>query len=301
MPCYHPLTMGFDSNGERTFKEKNHHPEFIPIVIGCGKCIGCRIDRSREWAIRCQHEIQMHENSCFITLTYRNSELPITDEGLPTLHHEHFQAFMKRLRYHYNNQDIGYFMCGEYGGETHRPHYHAILFGLDFKDKQALRKNENGDLLYTSKQLDELWGHNNPDEKPNEIGEANFKSAAYIARYVVKKLGGPMESLYDGRLPDYGKSSRKYAIGKKWLEKYWEDIFNYNELILPDGTRAPIPRYYIKWLQKHKFDRYMKYRSRDLTFMDTQKYRLEQSSQRLKVKKIIKQKSIKRLQRQFEG
>jgi len=300
MPCYHPLTMGFDSNGERTFKEKKHHPEFIPIKIGCGKCIGCRIDRSREWAVRCVHELQMHQKSCFITLTYQDSELVYTEEGEPTLFHEHWQLFMKKLRKKYGSQ-ISFFMCGEYGDQTHRPHYHALLFGVDFEDKLLLRQNENGDPIYISKTLDELWGHNDADLKPNEIGAANFQTAAYIARYVVKKLGGPMEALYNGRTPDYGKASRQYAIGKKWLEKYWEDIFNYNDCRLPDGTRTPIPRYYTKWLEKNHFDRYMLYRARDTSHMDTPEFKHEQSPQRLRVKEKIKKSSIKRLRRDYQG
>ena len=300
MPCYHPLTMGFDSNGERTFSEKKHHPEFVPIRIGCGKCVGCRIDRSREWAVRCMHELQMHSQSCYITLTYKNTELVLTDEGVPTLFHDHFQLFMKKLRKKFGD-GISFFMCGEYGDKEHRPHYHAILFGVDFNDKEFCKLNEQGDYLYKSKTLDELWGHNDPEKVPSLIGNVTFQSAAYVARYVMKKLGGPMEELYDGRLPDYGKASRKYAIGRKWLEKYWEDIFNYNDCRLPDGTRVPIPRYYVRWLEKNHFERYMLYRSRDMTYMDDPEYIYEQSPQRLKVKETIKKKSIKRLRRQYEA
>jgi len=300
MPCYYPRKMGFDRNGERTFKEKNHHPEFIPVTIKCGQCIGCRIDKSREWAVRCVHEMQMHETSCFITLTYKNSELVYTKDGLPTLFHEHFQLFMKRLRKKFG-ENISFFMAGEYGDRTHRPHYHAILFGVDFKDKMLLRKNEMGDDIFISETLEKLWGHNDSELKPNEIGEANYKTAAYIARYVVKKLTGKMAPLYEGRTPDYGKASRQYAIGKKWLEKYWPDIFNYNELILPDGSSAPIPRYYVNWLQKYHFDAYMKYRSRDLTYMDDPKFIYENSRSRLKVKRIIKEQKLKHLRRNYEG
>jgi len=299
MPCYNPITMGFDSNGERTFKEKQHHPEFIPMKIACGKCIGCRLDRSREWAVRCVHETQMHDQSCFITLTYKNSELVLTPDGIPTLFHEHFQLFMKKLRKKFG-EGIGFFMCGEYGEKHHRPHYHAILFGVDFIDKKAYRQNENGDMIYHSQMLDELWGHNDPELCPNEVGTATFKSAAYVARYVVKKLGGPMEELYQGRLPDYGKPSRKYAIGKKWLEKYWEDVFNYNELTL-EGHTIPIPRYYQKWLEKNHFERYLQFKTRDLSFMDTLEFKHESSPQRLKIKKYIKQQNTKRLRRQYEG
>ena len=146
MPCYYPRKMGFDKNGERTFKEKNHHPEFIPVTIKCGRCIGCRLDRSKEWAVRCVHEQQMHEQSCFVTLTYKDTELVHTPDGHPTLFHEHFQLFMKRLRKKFGD-NISYFMSGEYGDETFRPHYHAILFGVDFKDKEPLRYNDQGDLL----------------------------------------------------------------------------------------------------------------------------------------------------------
>lgn len=299
MACYFPRKMGFDQFGERTFNPRRHHREFVPVDIACGKCIGCRLDRSREWAVRCVHEAQMHDKNCFITLTYKDSELVLTPEGTPTLFHEHFQLFMKKLRKKFGD-GIGFFMCGEYGEKHHRPHYHAILFGVDFKDKEHARTNDNGDRVYHSKTLDELWGHNDPEDCPSEIGEASFQSAAYIARYVVKKLGGPMEALYDGRLPDYGKPSRKYAIGKKWLEKYWTDIFNYNELRV-EGHTIPIPRYYRKWLEKNHFDRYLEFRSRDLSFMDSPKYKAEQTRERLMVKKQIKESKIKSLRRKFEA
>jgi hypothetical protein len=299
MPCYHPRNAGFDHEGHITFSEKRVSQERPTFKLPCGKCIGCRLERSREWAVRCVHESEMHHSNIFITLTYSPEHLPKTKEGLPTLFHEDFQNFMKRLRTRFadTQKEIGFFMCGEYGEQHGRPHYHACLFGVDFKDKEPERMSHDQFTCYTSKTLDELWGKGR-----TEIGSVTFESAAYIARYVTKKItGDTAPEHYQGRLPEYGKSSRQYAIGKKWLEKYWTDIFNYNELIIRGGVRSKIPRYYVKWIEKNQFDTWVKYKTRDLSHLDTWEYKNENSIQRLRVKKYIKQQKIKTLSRKFEA
>nr|QJB19563.1 MAG: replication initiator protein [Microvirus sp.] len=300
MPCYSPINAGFDVNGKMTFSPKKHDEEYASFKIPCGRCVGCRLDRSRDWAVRCVHEAQIHDKSCFITLTYRNSKISLTDDGVPTLNHYDFQLFMKRLRKEFGD-GIGFFMAGEYGGDTSRPHYHALLFGVDFDDKQYLKKNENGDNIYVSDQLDSLWGLNDPDVMRCEIGAVSFESAAYVARYVMKKLYGEMASLYDGRVPDYCKSSRKYAIGKRWLEKYWTDVFNVGSVVLKSGAKVAIPRYYVKWLEKNHYDAWLKHRFRDKSFMLSDEFQKDNTRERLRVKSIVKKAEIKTLRRSFDG
>ena len=155
MPCYHPLK-GFrsrekNSSGKRsiTFNHNQGYTD-MEITIPCGQCIGCRLERSRQWAIRCVHEASLYQDNCFITLTYSPEHLPKDN----SLHKEHFQLFMKRLRKAFG-QKIRYFHCGEYGENFSRPHYHACLFNVDFKDKELL-KNFNGNKIYT-KQNKQLW------------------------------------------------------------------------------------------------------------------------------------------------
>ena len=183
------------------------------VYVPCGRCIGCRLEFSRQWAVRSVHESKLHKNNTFITLTY-------SDENLPkggTLVKSDFQKFMKRLRKHINAKQpdiqIKYLMCGEYGSDSNRPHYHAILFNYDFKDKKpCLQLTDNGQ--FESPLLNKLWPFGFAS-----IGEVNFESCAYVARYCVKKFmsNGEIEQnklkdnkkhYPDGRLKEYLTMSR---------------------------------------------------------------------------------------------
>ena len=131
MPCYTPLK-GWRSqerteSGKRaiTFRLREGYAD-MPVDVPCGQCIGCRLERSRQWAVRCMHEASLYENNCFITLTYNEDHIP--SDG--SLKKDHFQKFMKRLRKKFG-AGIRFFHCGEYGAELSRPHYHAILFNFD--------------------------------------------------------------------------------------------------------------------------------------------------------------------------
>lgn len=213
----------------------------VPFQLPCGKCTECLLERARDWSVRCTHEASMHPKNAFITLTYSNEHIP--PDGL--LNYEDFQLFMKRLRKH-TNEEIGFFMCGEYGETTQRPHYHACIFGYDFPDKEPFGENEHGDQIWTSKLLDKLWGKNDPETQPNKIGAVTQKSAGYTARYILKKQSKEA-------LQGFQKMSRKHAIGKTFIEQWYKDIFIYarGAVILSDGTRTKVPRYYEKWLRQN--------------------------------------------------
>lgn len=211
--------------------------------IPCGKCIGCKLDYSRMWANRCVLESKMHNSSIFLTLTYDDLCVPRVLYGdrengeareAMTLVKAHFQKFMKRLRsyvaYHIKDTFAGtvisigesgpelrFFACGEYGPQTLRPHYHAIIFGLDLPDKQLLR-NERGNPYYTSKIIGELWPYGQ-----HIIGDVSMKSAAYVARYCTKKLSGSdADDAYDfyGIEHPFLLMSRKPGIGVPYYEKF---------------------------------------------------------------------------------
>ena len=136
MPCFHPLTgyLARDANasGKRSivFDPKLALGVDVKRQVPCGRCIGCRLERSRQWAMRCVHEASLYKNNCFITLTFNDYYLP--KDG--SLHVEHFQKFMKRLRKRFGS-GVRYFQCGEYGELLRRPHYHACLFNFDFPDR----------------------------------------------------------------------------------------------------------------------------------------------------------------------
>lgn len=230
MPCYHPLTIP--------------HPKLgIPITVACGQCIGCRLERSRQWATRILHETKCHEESSFITLTYNDVHLP---KG-GTLVKRDVQLFIKKLRKKLHPHKISYFHCGEYGGQTARPHYHIILFGYDFPDKELYRITETGDRLYTSRELESLWGLGFCP-----IGSVTFESAAYVARYCVDKLTGDAgKELYEktGRIPPYVTMSTKPAIGKRFLEEFFSDVYPHDEVITR-GISCKPPQYYDRILEK---------------------------------------------------
>ena len=209
MPCYHPI-IGWRSavpneNGNYPILFNNNRKTILgpETKIPCGRCIGCRLEYSRQWAVRCVHESKMHSNNCFITLTYDDVHLP--DDR--SLHVEHFQRFMKRLRKKCGF--VRFFHCGEYGENLGRPHYHAILFGLDFGDKRLFSRRDDINL-YTSYDLSKLWTFGF-----STVGDCNFDTAAYCARYTLKKFRGSPEAReahYGGRRPEYCTMSRRPGI-----------------------------------------------------------------------------------------
>ena len=135
------------------------------LQVPCGQCIGCRIDRSRQWANRCMLELQYHDSAYFVTLTYDDLHVPKAyypdpDTGEAhqslTLCKRDFQLWMKRLRKRFSDDKIRFFACGEYGGSTHRPHYHAIVFGLHLDDLVKYKTVQEGDGYYTYYNSDSL-------------------------------------------------------------------------------------------------------------------------------------------------
>nr|QJB20702.1 MAG: replication initiator protein [Microvirus sp.] len=233
--CTSPRTASFNPDGSINFSKKHHNKEMVPFQLPCGKCVECLLERARDWSVRCMHEAKMHAQNAFITLTYAPEHYPKDGK----LNHYDFQLFMMRLRKHFKQDGIGFFMCGEYGEETGRAHYHACLFGIDFDDKKPERENKHGDQIWSSNLLTELWGLGH-----TELGTVSQKSAGYVARYILKKQN-----------PDspqgYQKMSRKNAIGKRFVEKWFKDIFINagGSVILDDGTKTKCPRYYEKWLK----------------------------------------------------
>jgi len=191
------------------------------------------------------HEAQLHQNNCFITLTYDDTHLP-SDQSL---HYRDFQLFIKRLRKRYPTTKISYYMAGEYGENFGRPHYHACIFGLDFHDKKLWKRTSSGSLIYRSADLETLWPFGY-----SSIGDVNFESAAYVARYIMKKQTGKeslkhyqYSDLETGEIiqmtPEFNKMSLKPAIGKNWYEKYKTDVYPHDYVVLR-GQKIKPPKYY---------------------------------------------------------
>ena len=245
MACFTPLEAWrfFDASSQSfklTFKRgKAELPGCQRILLPCGQCMGCRIERSRQWAIRCVHEAQLHKENCFITLTYSPEFLP--EDG--TLVKEHFQKFMKRLRKRFGS-GIRFFSCGEYGKKLQRPHYHAILFGFDFPDKELFCVR-NGERLYISKVLQELWPYG-----ISSIGSVSFESCAYVARYCTKKITGKKaKEHYGDRLPEFTLMSRRPGIAANWIEEFSDDVYPHDFVVTSKGKKVRTPRYYDKRME----------------------------------------------------
>lgn len=218
------------------------------LLLPCGKCAGCRLEHSRVWAVRLMHENKMHKQSAFLTLTYDADNLP--DFG--TLVPGHLQAFHKRLHNRLLDQrgyGIRYYGCGEYGDMNKRPHYHSLIFGYDFPDKRLYSKNARGESIFTSALLDDIWKLG-----ACKIGTVSFDSAAYVARYCVKKVDGAKREaghyvVYnaDGvvaeRVPEFAHMSRRPGIGATYFEKYGNEIATHDNVIV-NGRAVPSIRYY---------------------------------------------------------
>jgi hypothetical protein len=312
MPCYSPLS-GFRSkvrnpNGKRNIVfKRNEALTDMKVELPCGQCVGCRLEKSRQWAMRMMCEAQMYDDNCFLTLTYDQENLP--DDGSLVL--KHFQDFMKRLRSKYPraaDDPIRYFHCGEYGGRTMRPHYHAIVFNFDFDDKYHWSTNsETGDSYYRSEDLEKLWTFGN-----SLIGEVTFESAAYCARYVTKKLKGAMSEegtkvlnyetgeLLD-RTPEYATMSRRPGIGKKWFEKFKSDAYPSDFLILRDGVKMQPPKYYDKLMEDAHPVEFARVKGKRKKTMKCEKIVANNTIPRLRVREEITKRRAKRLQRSLEN
>lgn len=293
MPCYHPLK-AFDISAYegKTRNNKNklkivpysvHHLELknnkIELVsddfispyaamifrdyqeIPCGKCIGCRLEYSRQWANRMMCEAQYHAENYFITLTYSDDFVPVsyyanpdTGEALPslTLSKRDVQLFLKRLR-RQTGQQFRYYLCGEYGSHTQRPHYHLIIFGLHLSDLEHY-KHKDGIIYYNSETIEKAWS--TYDKKTDErislghcvVTRVTWETCAYTARYVTKKLNGAMAEVYDtfNIVPEFCLMSRNPGIARQYYEDYGEFIFKNDELYLANGRTVKPMRYFEK-------------------------------------------------------
>lgn len=224
--------------------------DFKPnLELKCNVCPSCRMAKAREWALRCWHESQMHEHNSFITLTYRDADLPKNNN----LNHADFQKFMKRLRFN-TGEKIRYYMCGEYGDQTHRPHYHALIFGWWPPDaKYFCTRNNN--RVYTSELLNTYWG-----KGLTEVGTVSYKSAGYCARYLIKKqiskealqdryIWADEDGVMHVRNFEYVRMSLDPGIGLSWFEKYKKQTIDHDFVRNPDGHEMPVPRYYLNQLK----------------------------------------------------
>lgn len=253
MPCYGPLTayrsreVGASGKRKLVFNPTAGFRD-LAVQVPCGQCIGCRLDKSRRWAQRIVHETKSHSENSFLTLTYDEEHLPYGH----TLVKEHLQLFIKRLRSRLEPRRIRYYAVGEYGDKTSRPHYHAIIFGFSPTDV-VLHSERDDTKLYRSAFLDEVWGAGHV-----MVGDVTFASAAYVARYCLKKQTGP-KAIRKGfacetgevidRQIEFPLMSRRPGIGRAWIEKNLAETYRDDNVVIEGRKMQPAP-YYDKVLEK---------------------------------------------------
>lgn len=258
VPCFTPVDAYRLEDGRVRFTSRGNH--VAAFQLPCGQCVGCRKDRAHEWAARILHESQCHDISWFVTLTYDDDHVP--RDG--SLHYSDFQDFMRRLRRYINprrkrgeiraRRKVSFFVAGEYGETTSRPHFHACLFGWSPEDLAYYRKSPSGHTLWRSEILDKLWSHG-----LCSLGAITFESAAYVASYVCKKavLSDSSPSKLRERYqrvdcttgevfevePEFARMSLKPAIGRRWFDRFSSDCLPRDYCVV-DGRKIRVPRYY---------------------------------------------------------
>lgn len=239
MACTRPVAVKRGSGSLSTFATD---------LVPCGNCLGCDLERSRQWAVRCMHEASLHENNAFVTLTYDDEHLPAGGSLDPSA----FPLFMRRLRK--ESPGVRYFYCGEYGEELRRPHYHALLFGWWPAD--ARRCGARGDhAVFRSEALSRLWRCGF-----SEVGDVSFDSAAYVARYVVKKVRGSAAAEHYAwcdqetgevwsRTQEFAQMSRRPGIGAGWFGRFGSELERNGKVVVA-GKETPMPRYYRRLMDR---------------------------------------------------
>lgn len=267
MSCYHPLK-GFitgvtTENGKMRYYVTEHYGDYVPVEeykkrfgedlqpneytrvvngrlslfqyvpIPCGKCFGCRLDYSRKWAVRCCLEAASHRDNCFVTLTYSDK----TTFDNPEIPKRDAQLFLKRLRKFCKGSKVRYLLCYELGEKSRRPHFHAIIFGYRPVDLEPFF-NRDGNTYYKSKSLEAIWKHGNI-----LIGECNFKTCAYTARYCLKKVGQGEGFLLTSRRP---------GLGAAYFFDHAKDIYATDKVYFNFGDFYSIkpPQYFDRLLEK---------------------------------------------------
>ncbi len=310
MACYHPLLaveVGRTPEGKKDIKFLGYTPKdtdaFILyggrfydrsklLQIPCGQCIGCRLEYSRQWANRCMLELQYHDSAYFATFTYDDDHVPRTSYGDPetgeaipalTLDKRDFQLLMKRIRKRFPNDKIRFFMSGEYGSKTYRPHYHAILFGLHLSDLTVYKTVKEGGMYYTyynSPSLQACW-----PKGYVVVGEVTWESCAYTARYVMKKLKGAEAKFYEVHniVPEFTLMSRRPGIARQYFDDHPELYNQPNpEIIISTekgGKKFRPPKYFERLFENENPELAEEYREfRKVMAANAERSRLSRTS-----------------------
>lgn len=258
MPCFKPIKI--------TVPKKSQSQQ-----VPCGRCIGCKLERSRQWAARITNEAQLYDCNSMLLLTYEDKYLVKTEKNYSTLYKPDLQLFFRYLRRYFPREKIRYFAAGEYGETCEncglskkmcvcprfakslgRPHYHAIVLGFRPPDLVPTGKTDLGSPTWESAYLNRIWGRGMVS-----VSNVNFESAAYVARYCTKKITGKLADVwYAGREPEFAIMSRRPGIGKPFFDLYQNDIYRNGDSLSVRGKHCKPPRYYDKLLETANVARY---------------------------------------------
>jgi len=247
MACYEPVS-GYRHREtmEFVFGERRPLATHERLSLPCGRCIGCKLERARQWSVRICHEASLYDSNFFVTLDYdpKGEESP-ESTGNWGLQYPHFQKFMRRVRKCGELRVAGdgvasairFFVAGEYGRRHGRPHWHAILFNLALPDKVSLANGK-----FQSTRLEELWSHGHCD-----VGSVNPASASYVAGYTLEKVSASEYVSKEGEVvrPPFVCMSLKPGIGAQWYSRFSGDLFPH-DFAVQDGKKYKVPRYYSK-------------------------------------------------------
>lgn len=313
MPCYYPLKAFYRMvDGKKDIQFCNCQDDLKAssifrngvlykdkIEIPCGQCIGCRLEYSRQWAVRCVLESKMFKDNYFLTLTYDEDHLPsarhcltdpdtgevVKDFVSHSLVPDDLKKFVKDLRryykYHFDLDDIRFFACGEYGEKNGRPHYHAIFFNLPIPDLQESKTlfSHSGFPFFESPTLAKIW-----KKGLVGIGDLTFESCAYTARYILKKHKGLDSNYYDdnGLLPEFTRMSRCPGIGATYFEDKKEKIYKYDSVYITNSSGEVLtvkpPHYYDRLFDIVDSDRLTSLKSARMDFASNNKKMLKRRS-----------------------
>lgn len=303
MSCYHPME-GVAYYGELTENGKrlyhilgSWNPEGSKnvglgvadrIKVPCGHCIGCVLDQARKWSDRMILEyLSSNGRALFVTLTYNNDHVPVATDNLGefreySLCKRDIQLFFKRVRKKFYNRRIRFYAAGEYGKNTFRPHYHAIIFGLglcDFPDFEEHGINELGQKYYISNSFGDLWtdSHDGKSIGFHILSEVSYKTCSYVARYCMKKIRPDFIVQYGE--PEFHIMSRRPGLGKTFYDAH-PDLFESDHIFTNDGQEQKeitIPKYFYDRLKVDNPEEYDKLNlgSRHALFSDRELLKLQ--------------------------
>lgn len=303
MSCVHPLKAYWRSvHRDAITFDATQSATKVPFSLPCGRCIGCRLEKARQWGLRCLHEAKMWPHNSYVTLTYNEEFLPLGG----SLCLRDLQLFMKRLRKSREPAKVRFFAGGEYGDGNKRPHYHLLLFNVGFNDLRLHGYNARGEPLYVSRECESLWSVDGRNMGFVTIGAVTFDSAVYCAKYALKKVNGEQAAqhyeVFDEngecfqRVPEFAVMSRRPGIGRTYYDKYGAEVRSHDSVVV-EGREVRPPRYYDVRSAELCEEQFLAHKRRRKRLAVLNKG--DNTPARLRVKEILMEKAVEKKERKL--